>query len=82
MADCARCAQDRAQRRQEAVDALAAVEDPIDEEYSDDDEEMEEEHVRVPQRIVRGPALVPPLALNPGMWLNMINVKPPYLADL
>ena len=43
---------------------------------------MGEAPVRVPQRRVRGPAVVPPLALDPGMWLNMVNVKPPYLADL
>ena len=24
----------------------------------------------------------PPLTLDPGMWLNMVNVKPSYLADL
>ena len=24
----------------------------------------------------------PPLTLDPGMLLNMVNVKPPYLADL
>ena len=41
MADRARRAEARAQRGQEAVDALAAVEDPIkNDEDSDDDEEM------------------------------------------
>ena len=25
---------------------------------------------------------VPPLAMDRGMWLNMFNVKPPYLVDL
>ena len=54
----------------------------MDEEDSDDNEEMEEALVRVPQRIVRGPVVAPQLALDPGMWLNMVNVKPPYLADL
>ena len=39
MADRARRAEIRAQRRLDAVDALAAVEDPIgDETYSDDNE--------------------------------------------
>ena len=27
------------------------------------------------------PAVVSPLAIDPGMWLNMVNVKP-YLVDL
>ena len=78
-ADHARRAEDRHQRRQEAVDE---VEDPIDGEDSDDNKEMKEAHVRAPQRRVRGPAAAPPWALNPGMWLNMINVKPLYLANL
>ena len=38
MADRARRAEVRAQRRLDAVDALAAVEDPIGETYSDDNE--------------------------------------------
>ena len=38
--------------------------------------------MRVPQRMARGPAVAPQLALDPGMWLNMVNVKPPYLPDL
>ena len=82
MADRARRAEDRAQRRQEDVDALAAVEDPFNNEVLDDNEEMGEAPVRVPQRKVRGLAVASPLALDPGMWLNMVNVKPPYLADL
>ena len=28
------------------------------------------------------PRAVPPSAMDPGMWLNMVNVKPPYLVDL
>ena len=43
---------------------------------------MEEVPVRVPQRRVRGPAVVPQLTLDPGMWLNIVNVKSPYLSDL
>jgi len=81
MADRARRAEARAQRRQEAVEALVVGEDMINDEDLDDNEEMEEAPVRVPQRRVRGPA-VAPLALDPGMWLNIVNVKPPYLADL
>ena len=81
MVDLARRAEARAQRWQEAVDALAAVEDPMNDEDSDDNEEMGEALVRVPQRRVRNPVVAPPLALDPGMRLNMVNVKPPYLAD-
>ena len=33
--------------------------------------------VRVP-----GERAVPPLAMDPGMWLNMVTVKSPYLVDL
>ena len=73
MADRARHAEARALRRQEAVGALAAVEDPIDEEDLNDNEEMAAP-VRVPQR--SGPALAPPLALDPGMCvLNMVNMN-------
>ena len=82
MADRARRAEARVQRQKEAVGALAAIEDPMDEEDSDDNEEKEEAPVRVPQKRVRGPAMSPPLALDPGIRLNMVNLKPPYLADL
>jgi len=70
-----------AQSRQETVDAIAEVEDPIDDEDSDDYEEMNAAPVCVPQRRVRGRAVAPPLVLDLGMWLNIINVKPPYHAD-
>ena len=43
---------------------------------------MGEAPERVPQRRERGPAVAPPLALDPGIWLNMVNAKPPHLADL
>ena len=29
-----------------------------------------------------GPAVAPPLALDPETWLNIVNVKPLYLGDL
>jgi len=64
MADRSRRAEARAHKRQEAVDALAAVEDPMDGEDSDDDEEMEESPVRVPQRRVRGPAVAPSVGVR------------------
>ena len=66
------------QDAQKAVEAVVAGEYMVNEEDSDDNEEME----IAPQQIVRGPAVTPPLALDPGMWLNMVNVKPPYLPDL
>ena len=50
--------------------------DPMNDEDLDDNEEMGEAPVRVPQRRVRCPA-ASPLALDPRMWLNMVNVKPP-----
>jgi len=41
-----------------------------------------EEVVWVPRGKALPPRVVPPLAMNPGMWLNMVNVKTPYLVDL
>ena len=43
---------------------------------------MDEACVLVPQRRVHDPVVVSALALDPEMWLNMVDVKPPYLADL
>ena len=63
--------------RQEAAEAVGAGQENENED-SDDNEEMEDVPVRVPHRRARGPAVVPQLALDPGMWMNMVNVKPPY----
>jgi hypothetical protein len=82
MADRARRAEARAQRRQEAAEAVVAGQENENEEDLDDNEEMEDVPVRVHHRRARGPAVVPQLALDPGMWMNMVNVKPPYLPDL
>jgi len=82
MADRARRADARAQRRQEAAEAVVAGQENVNEEDSDDNEEMEEVPVRIPRGRARGPAVAPQLALDPGMWLNMVNVKPPDLPDL
>ena len=38
-----------------------------------------EEVVRSPLGRARPPAVLVPLSMDPGMWLN--NVKPPYLVD-
>ena len=43
--------------------------------------ESVEEVVRVPGG-AQPPRTVPPLAMDPGIWLNLVNVKPPYLVDL
>ena len=82
MADRARRAEARAQRQQEAAEAVVAGQENENKEDSDDNEEMEEVPVRVPARRARNPAVVPQLAVDPGMWMNMVNVKPPYLPDL
>ena len=41
-----------------------------------------DEVARVLRRRAQPPGAVPPLAMDPGMWLNIVNVKPPYLLDL
>ena len=46
------------------------------------DREVVEEVVRVSRGRAQPPWAVPPLAMDPGMWFNMVNVKPPYLVDL
>jgi len=40
-----------------------------------------EEVVRVPHGRAQPPRAVPTLAMDPGMWLNMVNVTSPYLVD-
>ena len=45
-------------------------------------EEREDILARVPRARGRAPAAALPAAIDPGMWLNMVNVKTPYLADL
>ena len=46
------------------------------------DGKVVEEVVRVPRGRTQPPRAVLALAMDPGMWLNMVNVKPPYLVDL
>jgi len=66
-----------------AVDIAEVVDNRIDvESDSSSDNELLEEVVRVPHGRARPPAVIAPLAMDPGLWLNMVNVKPPYLLDL
>jgi len=50
--------------------------------HSSSDNEPLEEVVRAPHERARSPAVVAALAMDPGLWLKMVNVKPPYLLDL
>jgi len=66
-----------------AVDIAEVVNNQIDvDSDSSSDNELLEEVVRVPHGRARPPAVIAPLAMDPGLWLNMVNVKPPYLSDL
>jgi len=66
-----------------AVDIAEVVDNRIDvESDSSSDNELLEEVVRVPRGRARPPAVIAPLAMDPGLWLNMVNVKPPCLSDL
>jgi hypothetical protein len=66
-----------------AVDIAEVVDNQIDvDSDSSSDNELLEEVVRVPHGRARPPAVIAPLAMDPGLWLNMVNVKPPYLLDL
>ena len=44
--------------------------------------ELEDIPARVSRARERAQAAALPAAIDPGMWLNMVNVKTPYLADL
>jgi len=66
-----------------AVDIAEVVDNQIDvDSDSSSDNERLEEVVRAPNRRARPPAVISPLAMNPGLWLNMVDVKSPYLLDL
>jgi len=41
------------------------------------DGEIVEEEVRMPRGRAQPPIAVPPLAIDPGVWLNMVNVGAP-----
>jgi len=72
--------------RREAVEEVPAApreENPV--ESDTEESEILEEREQVPLRIrirVGPPAAEVPAAIDPGMWLNMVNVKPPQLSDL
>jgi len=77
--------------RRDAVDEVPAAPREENPEESDTEEsEILEEREQVSLRIripgARGrvgpPAAEILAAINPGMWLNMLNVKPPHLSDL
>ena len=50
--------------------------------FESSDGEVLEEVVRVPREKAQPLRAVPPLAMDPGMWLFMVNVKSPYLVDM
>ena len=57
-------------RRQEAVGALAAVEDTMNDKDSDDNEEMEGTCACSSEKSTWPPTVAPQLALDPGIWLK------------
>ena len=77
--------------RREAVEEVPAGPREENQVESDTEEEdiLEERHqvplrIRIPGARSRGgpPAAEVPAAIDSGMWLNMVNVKPPHLSDL
>ena len=82
--------------RRDAVEEVSAApreDNPV--ESDTEESEILDEREQVPLRIripgARGrvgppaaevPAAEVPAAIDPGMWLNMVNVKPPHLSDL
>ena len=46
------------------------------------DREVVEKVVWVHRGKAQPPGAVRALAMDPGMWLNMVKFKPPYLVDL
>ena len=80
-------------RRNRREGAAVGQEGPREEEIVEADaaeDEILEEREDVPVRIripagrarVGPPAAAIPAPIDPGMWLSMVNVKPPHLADL
>ena len=71
----------RTARRAACVENVVLEDADLDAELSSGNESLKEV-VRAPLGRARPPAVVAPLAMDPGMCLNMVNVKPPYLVDL
>ena len=66
-----------------AVEIVEVVDNQIDVDSDlSSDNELLEELVRAPHGRARPPAVIAPLEIDPGLWLNMVNVKTPYLSDL
>ncbi len=77
--------------RREAAEVVqeGPREEEIVESDTEEDEILEEREavplrIRIPGARARGgpPAAAIPAPIDPGMWLSMVNVKPPHLADL
>jgi len=86
MNDRAQRALVRGQRREEAAAAQAPQQEVDLDAPAQDLDDIFEEREDIPARALRArgraPAAAFPAAIDPGMWLNMVNVKTPYLADL
>ena len=72
---------DRAARRESRRENVVFEDADVDSDSSSGNETLEEV-VRVPLGRAIPPAVAAPLAMDPGMWLNMVNIKPPYFVDL
>ena len=63
----------------DAVDIVGNVDNQINvDSESSSDNEILGKVVRGPHRRARPPSIVASLAIDPGLWLNMVNVNPPY----
>ena len=60
------------------------MESDTEEEESLEEREDVPLRIRIPGARARGghPVAAIPAPIDPGMWLSMVNVKPPHLADL
>ena len=67
----------RAARMAARVENVVLEDADVDADSSSGNESLEEV-VRAPLGRARPPAIVASSAMDPGMWINMVNVKPPY----
>ena len=80
----------RRNRREAVEEVPAASTEEIQVESDTEESEILEEREQVPLRVriqgARGrvgpPSAEVPGVIDPGMWLNMVNAKPPHLIDL